>query len=99
MTLFSMFRQHRQDARLRNQRNALHLAAERLANARGNLHYVQQMIAFYEVELEGVDHEEDFWRYAELKQKLKDAYEELVFHTDKVRERTAQLGALREKSE
>ena len=97
MTIFEAIKQHRAQARINKEREAINLAAEKLANAIGNTQYAVQMMSFYETELSGIDHTVDFWRYAELKQKFKDCSEEYNRYTDLVKERRAQLAALQNK--
>lgn len=97
MTLFSAFKEHRAKTRIAKKREAVQLAAERLANAMGNVHYAKHMFAFYSDQLEAVDQHQDYWRFAELRQKQDDTAEELARYEQIVKERAAQLAALSKK--
>lgn len=96
MTIFSLFKQHRESSKVNKAREAQQLAAERLANACANVYYAEQMLTFYRGQIAKVDHEVDFWLYAELKQKELDTAAELARYIMVVEERTAQLQARQE---
>lgn len=70
--LFATLRQHRKTSQLTNAREKHEDARRKWAEVESEMTYAQRMSNFYSDEVAKIDHTTDYWRYAEMKQKLDD---------------------------
>ena len=74
-------------------KSTLELAMERAALASGECARSAVMAEFYSQQLKNVDHEKDWWRYAELKQKQFDSLHDQTHYSQQADEAMAKVAA------
>lgn len=91
--LFATLRQHRKTSQLTNAREKHEAARRRWAEVESENTYAQRMANFYSDEVAKIDHTVDYWRYAEMKQKLDDCKALIDKYTEQAKELYAKAQA------
>lgn len=93
MSFINSLKRHRNNSRLISARQAHEDARRKWAEVESEVTFANRMAVFYGDELRAVNHETDWWRYAELKQKQHDALESADRYTAQARELYAKATA------
>lgn len=93
MTLFNALTNHRKTSQLTRAREKHESARRKWAEVESELTFAQRMANFYGDEVAKIDHTKDYWRYAEMMQKLDDCKSLLAKYTEQGKELYAKAQA------